>query len=120
MEFAPLNPSDVYLLKGYYGTGGMTNFSYPFTPGWEGSGTVIQSGGGFMGWSLMGKRVAVTKTSEPEARLSIGGSYQQYMVTSVYQCIVLPENVSFEQGSMFCVNPLTAISFLDLVQEKKA
>lgn len=48
---------------------------YPVAPGWEGSGTVIASGGGFMAWRMVGKRVAVTKCSEPDNRLSIGGCY---------------------------------------------
>jgi len=30
-------------------------------PGGEGSGTVISSGGGFYGWSLVGKRVAFAR-----------------------------------------------------------
>lgn len=55
---------------------------YPISPGWEGSGTVVASGGGIMAWRLVGKRVAVSKCTEPdESRLTIGGCYQQYMVT---------------------------------------
>ena len=38
-----------------------TNTKYPFVPGWEGAGTVVQSGGGLMSWRLVGKRVAVSK-----------------------------------------------------------
>lgn len=85
----------------------------PFTPGWEGSGTVIQSGGGLIAWRLVGKRVAVTKCEEPNNTLSIGGCFQQYMVTSALQCIPLPDDVSFEHGSMHCVNPLTALGLVD-------
>jgi NADPH:quinone reductase-like Zn-dependent oxidoreductase len=39
---------------------------FPLAPGWEGAGTVIESGGGFMAWRLVGKRVAVTKCQEPD------------------------------------------------------
>lgn len=52
--------------------------------------------------------------------MSIGGCYQQYMVTNALQCIPLPEEVSFEQGSMHCVNPLTAIGLLDKAKQYKA
>ena len=48
---------------------------YPISPGWEGAGTVVQSGGGLMAWRLVGKRVAVTKMSEPDNKMSIGGCY---------------------------------------------
>ena len=51
---------------------------------------------------------------------TIGGAYQQYMVTSALQCITLPDEVSFEQGSMHCVNPLTAIGMLDKAKQYKA
>lgn len=48
---------------------------FPIVPGWEGSGTVVQSGGGLMAWRVMGKRVAVSKTDEGDNVMSIGGCY---------------------------------------------
>ena len=42
------------------------------------------------------------------------------MVTTAIQCIVLPDDVTFEQGSMHCVNPLTAIGLLERAKELKA
>ena len=67
IECAPLNPSDTYFLKGMYEAiaddlGG--GIKFPIVPGWEGAGTVIQSGGGLMAWRLVGKRVAVSKCDE--------------------------------------------------------
>jgi NADPH:quinone reductase-like Zn-dependent oxidoreductase len=70
IECAPVNPSDTYFIRGMYKSLGadseneekMAAFKYPTAPGWEGSGTVIESGGGFMGWRLNGKRVGVTKS----------------------------------------------------------
>lgn len=35
--------------------------AYPLPGGFEGSGTVIENGGGVLGWRLVGKRVAFTK-----------------------------------------------------------
>lgn len=52
--------------------------------------------------------------------MSIGGCYQQYMLTTPLQCIPLPDNVSFEQGSMHCVNPLTALGMVDVAKSYKA
>lgn len=42
------------------------------------------------------------------------------MITNAYQCIELPNDVSFEEGSMHCVNPLTAIGLLDRMKTLKA
>ena len=85
VECAPINPSDIYFLQGNYanigeGVGG--KIQYPLTPGWEGSGTVVSSGGGFMAWRIVGTRVAMSKCEEPNQNMTIGGCYQQYMVTS--------------------------------------
>jgi len=65
---APINPSDVAFitLGGYAG-----NKTAPCTAGLEGSGVVIQSGGGLMGWGLMHKKVAFNPTQAT-------GSYAQY------------------------------------------
>src|SRR4029450_7024631 len=52
---APINPSDVGALEGFSYRG---ERNYPFTPGLEGSGTVIEAGGGWMARLLHGRRVA--------------------------------------------------------------
>src|SRR6185295_8047894 len=51
---APCNPSDLLLLQGRYG---MLK-KPPTVPGWEGAGTVVATGGGFLARWLRGKRVA--------------------------------------------------------------
>jgi NADPH:quinone reductase-like Zn-dependent oxidoreductase len=97
VECAPINPSDTYFLAGIYSSMDEDGkIKYPIAPGWEGAGTVVANGGGIMGWRLVGKRVAVSKCQEPNKAISIGGAYQQYMVTNALQCIPLPDNVSFE------------------------
>jgi NADPH:quinone reductase len=63
VECGVINPTDTYFLSGQYnGT-----YEYPLVPGLEGSGTVIQSGGGLYGWTLVGKRVAFTRILERPA-----------------------------------------------------
>lgn len=122
VECAPINPSDIYFMAGMYNkvAADGPNIQYPITPGWEGAGVVVENGGGLMGWRVVGKRVAVTKCHEPDERITIGGCFQQYMVTTALQCIVLPDTLSFEQGSMHCVNPLTAIGMIDKAKQYKA
>jgi NADPH:quinone reductase-like Zn-dependent oxidoreductase len=67
VECAPINPSDTYFMAGMYGLmdADGDRMKFPLTPGWEGAGTVVQNGGGFMGWRLVGKRVSMTKCQEP-------------------------------------------------------
>ena len=58
VEAAPLNPSDIYMMEGKF----EGEVNYPMVPGSEGAGTVVASGGGYMGWKLMGKRVGFTRS----------------------------------------------------------
>jgi NADPH:quinone reductase-like Zn-dependent oxidoreductase len=105
---SPINPSDLGLLKGGY-----LNRSYPFTPGLEGSGTVIESGGGLLGSLRKGKRVACSPDPEGD------GTWAEYMKTSVMRTLPLPGSVSLEQGAMMLVNPMTALAFLHLARKEK-
>ena len=67
IECAPINPSDTYFMAGMYSLyddslpGDEPKMKFPFAPGWEGAGVVVENGGGFFGWTLVGKRVSVTK-----------------------------------------------------------
>lgn len=45
IEAAPINPSDLYFIRGLYGT----KPQLPTVPGFEGSGIVVQNGGGIIG-----------------------------------------------------------------------
>ena len=92
VEAAVINPSDVYMLQGNYSG----EFKYPLVPGNEGSGTVIESGGGILAWSLKGKRVGFTRPAERGGKYTRGGSYAEYIVTNAYQCVALPDSASWE------------------------
>ena len=58
VEAAALNPSDILFMRGKY-TG--IKLDYPFTPGWEGSGTIVAAGGKLTKYNLVGKKVAFMK-----------------------------------------------------------
>ena len=116
VECGVINPTDTYFLAGkYHG-----QYSYPLVPGIEGSGTVIQSGGGFYGWTMVGKRVAFVRQNERPGLFSKDGSYAEYCVTSATNCIALDDNISFEQGASGIANPLTALGLLEKIKEHKA
>lgn len=106
MDTAPVNPSDLANLSGDY-----LAASWPFTPGLEGSGTVVKAGKGFLPRLRLGKRVACSPHSGED------GSWAEYMKTSVMNTVPLPGGLDMEQGSMLLVNPMTAMAFISLVKE---
>jgi len=106
MHASPVNPSDLTLLKGNY-----LVRTYPFTPGLEGSGMVVSSGGGLLPGLRVGKRVACAPDSEGD------GTWAEYMKTPVMRTIPLPHGLSSEQGAMMLVNPMTAMAFLHMARK---
>jgi NADPH2:quinone reductase len=110
MAAAPINPSDLGALSGlnYSGTR-----SYPFTPGIEGSGTVVGAGTGLLARILIGKRVACSSV------LGGNGTWAEYMVTSAQNCIPLRRSVDLEQAAMLLVNPLTALAMIEIAMKGK-
>ena len=110
MAAAPINPSDLGSLSGLSYSG---KRQFPFTPGLEGSGTVIEAGEGIMPRLLNWRRVACS------ALLTGDGTWAEYMVTSAQSCIPLNKNVSLEQGATLLVNPLSALAILEIAQHGK-
>lgn len=105
MAVAPINPSDIGFLKGSY----EQKKPFPLVPGFEGSGTVVAVGAGLLPRLVLGKRVGCAVSAT-------GGTWAEYLVTKAALCVPLPKNLTFEQGSMMMVNPLTALAFFDMVK----
>jgi len=105
MAAAPINPSDLGMFAGIGYTGPL---KFPFTPGIEGSGTVVAAGAGWLPRLLVGRRVACS------ASLSGNGTWAEYMVTGAQLCVPLNKQVSLEQGAMLLVNPLTALAMFEI------
>jgi len=106
---APINPSDVYRMMGSYGSDEERDaLVYPTFLGFEGSGTVVATGGGFLPNLLIGSRVAFAARD--------GGSYAEYFVGKFDEVVPLPDDVTFEEGASAIVNPLTVIGILDMVE----
>lgn len=96
MTAAPVNQSDLLFLRGRYSH----HRPLPAIPGMEGSGVVVDSGG-VLGQLLLGRRVACMATSD-------SGTWAEYAVANVSQCIPLRRHISDEQGALAFVVPLTA------------
>lgn len=114
VDSAPLNPSDIYFMRGMWGI----KHEYPFTPGWEGAGTVVGLGPGVPA-EMLQTRVAFSMCKQ-EQPWKIGGSLAKYCVTYFPQCIKLRDDVSFEEGACSFVNPLSALAMIDRCKELKA
>jgi NADPH:quinone reductase-like Zn-dependent oxidoreductase len=102
---APVNPSDLMFSTGNYGF----KKPLPATPGFEGSGTVLEAGSGFMARFMKGRRVACA-AADPRAT---GGTWAEYMVTSAQFCVPLGKKVEMEHAATMLVNPLTAWALMD-------
>ncbi|NBX76903.1 MAG: hypothetical protein EBQ92_10150 [Proteobacteria bacterium] len=94
---SPINPSDRLFCQGLYGT----KATQPIVPGFEGSGTVVKTGIGFMARRLMGKRVS-------GAVQGADGFWAEYVVVQANQCLPVSKGISDEVASCSFVNPLSA------------
>lgn len=103
IEAAPCNPSDLLFLEGSYGV----KKPFPAVPGWEGAGTVIESGSGLYAWWLKGKRVWCGGQSNGD------GTWAEYYVADAATSVPLRKGVSSEQGATLIINPLTAYGMVE-------
>lgn len=102
---SPVNPSDLAFLQGLYGF----KKPLPAIPGFEGSGTVVDSGAGMMPRFLKGRRVACAAADANVA----GGMWAEYVVTAAQFCMPLRKNIDLEQGAALLVNPITAWALME-------
>lgn len=106
MAASPINPSDLAIISGSYLTR-----SWPFTPGLEGSGTIVKAGKGVLPALRKGRQVACTPNTGED------GTWAEYMKTSVMRTVPLPRGVEMEQGAMMLVNPMTAMAFIQMARD---
>jgi len=114
VECAVINPSDILFMRGKYSI----PIKYPYTPGWEGSGTIVEVGEK-VHKSMIGMKVGFNK--EPELKAwKVGGAMADYAFTTPTSVIPMQEGMTFEQGATFFVNPLTAYCMVYRVKELKS
>lgn len=100
MIAAPINPSDLMVVRGKYGR----LPSLPATPGFEGAGVIDAVGPGLlakMRGLRPGRRVAVLHAA--------GGTWQEQVVVSARQAVPVNADIPDEQVASFFVNPATAL-----------
>lgn len=102
MLAAPVNPSDLFLVRGVYGF----QPPLPCTPGFEGVG-VVEEGSGLLARRVRGKRVAVLNSKS--------GNWAEHVVIPARQAVPVPAGLSDEQAASFFVNPATALIMMRYV-----
>lgn len=102
MRAAPINPNDLMLLDGTY------DVKKPVgtLAGFEGSGTVVASGGGAIGRFLVGREVACAAGDGD-------GTWAEYACVDAMRCAPVGRGTDLEQAAMLLTNPLTASVLLD-------
>lgn len=105
---APVNPSDYAIWQRSRPVQGD-----PEPQGNEGSGVVVQSGGGVYANSLVGKNVGFV------CNVKGSNSYAEYCVVDpMTGCYPLPESVPVADAASHFVNPYTAYGFVDTVRSR--
>ncbi len=106
MVAAPINPSDLIFINTTY-----SDFNGLSVPGLEGSGIAVKAGKGLLPHIWLGKRVACSLPSS--------GTWAEYTSVPASLCFPLNKNISFAEGSMSFINPLTALAFFDIAKKEK-
>jgi len=109
--FAAVNPSDIYHALGDYRMPG-TETTFPHTNGFEGSGSVVASGGGPLthAYAYLGLRCAVAGYGGK------GTVWAEFTRADPMATLPLPSSVDLKHGSMSFANPLTVISFFEVLK----
>jgi len=132
VQASPINPSDLGLLLGpadigtartsQNANGPVVTFDIPerlmrmvaarvdesMPVGNEGAGVVVATGSSPQAQALLGKTVAV-----------LGGAmYGQYRTLPVASCMALPDGTAPAEGASCFVNPLTALSFPEVMRRE--
>jgi NADPH2:quinone reductase len=101
MRAAPINPNDLMLLDGIY------EVKKPLgaIAGFEGTGTVVATGGGAIARFMLGREVACA-AGEGD------GTWAEYTCAEALRCAPLDKKTDPQQGAMLLTNPLTATVLL--------
>jgi NADPH:quinone reductase-like Zn-dependent oxidoreductase len=132
VEATPINPSDIALLLGpvdmntakQSGSAASpvltvnvleralpmlsSRFDQAMPVGNEGAGTVVKTGSSPAAQALMGKLVAVAS----------GSMYSQFKVAKAVEALVLPSGTTAKQAASCFVNPLTALSMVEVMRRE--
>lgn len=102
------NPSDIAFIQGVYNI----VKPLPTTPGFEGTGEVIDTGKDVT--TFLGKKVSAFVQDDDY------GTWSEYFVAKTSDIIVLTEDMQMDEAACFTVNPFTAYGLFETVKYSKA
>lgn len=107
MQYAPINPSDLFFYLGLYG---IKKQGFPIM-GFEGSAIIQDCDQP----EFLGKKVSVF------ANLS-NGTYAEYLVAKKEEILVWPQDstLTLKEMSMCFVNPFSVLGMMDIIEEEQA
>lgn len=108
VEASPINPSDEYFAKGFYGMTEDIIVQPPIIPGFEGSGEVVAVGESAPK-TLLHQKVAFC--TDPHGKKKWTGAWAQYCAVSHTICVPIGD-LDYDICSSFFVNPITSLAFL--------
>jgi NADPH:quinone reductase len=102
MRAAPINPNDIMFLDNAY------EVKKPLgtIAGFEGTGTVVATGGGAIARFMLGREVACAAGDGD-------GTWAEYVVCDAMRCAPLSKGTDPQQAAMLLTNPLTATVLLE-------
>ncbi len=102
LHAAAVNPSDIAFIQGGYNI----VKPLPATPGFEGSGTVVDTADGLR--HLIGKKISCFVQNDK------GGTWSEYFTVHKDDLIVLDDRMDMDQAACFTVNPFTAYGLVNI------
>ncbi len=104
--FAAINPSDIAFIQGGYGI----TKALPVVPGFEASGTIVETGKSVPS-GLLHHRVAAFVQAEHQ------GTWAEYFIAHKDNIVLLEPGFSLSQAAVLAINPLTAFAMLELAKQ---
>jgi len=110
----PVNPCDECFCAGKFAPHGKCE---PFACGYEGSGIIVNIGEN-VPKELIGKRVAFYRALKYTE--GAFGVWCQFATLHYSTCVVLDDNMSFEDTCGILINPMTVFGLLEIIKKKCA
>ncbi len=107
---APCNPSDIAFMRGGYNV----RKPVPVVMGFEGTGTIVETGNDPQAMQMIGNRVSFF------SQYAEGGTWAEYFLTRYMNCLAVRDEIDDEQAASLCINPFTAFALFSMAVEKKA
>lgn len=109
-DASPVNPSDIAFIRGMYNI----RKELPVIPGFEGTGTVIETGDHPSAKALLGKRVSAFCQGNTD------GTWADHFTAHSADCFLLKNEMEISQSACFIVNPFTAYGLFNMCKQKNA